>query len=44
LNAVNYIAKGAAERAGVNQTISVQWLKHAHAGHAIDNGVSVTQP
>jgi integrase/recombinase XerD len=40
--AVNYIVKDAAERAGVNPAASIHWLRHAHASHAIDNGVPVT--
>ena len=33
--AVNYIVKTAAERAGVNPAVSVHWLRHAHASHAM---------
>jgi site-specific recombinase XerD len=40
--AVNYIVKAAAERAGVNSAVSVHWLRHAHASHAIDNGAPIT--
>ena len=40
--AVNYIVKSAAERAGVNPAVSVHWLRHAHASHAIDNGAPIT--
>jgi integrase/recombinase XerD len=40
--AVNYMVKAAAERAGVNPAVSVHWLRHAHASHAIDNGAPIT--
>ncbi len=40
--AVNYLVKAAAERAGVNPAVSVHWLRHAHASHAIDNGAPIT--
>jgi integrase/recombinase XerD len=36
--AVNIIVKDAAERAGINSAVSIHWLRHAHASHAIDNG------
>src|SRR5262249_21706547 len=36
--AINFIVKEAADRAGVNLTASIQWLRHAHASHAIGNG------
>ena len=39
--AVNFIAKEAAERAGVNPAASIHWLRHAHASRAIDNGWTV---
>ena len=40
--AVNYMVKAAAKRAGVNPAVSVHWLRHAHASHAIDNGAPIT--
>ena len=40
--AINYMVKAAAERAGVNPAVSVHWLRHAHASHAIDNGAPIT--
>jgi site-specific recombinase XerD len=40
--AVNFIIKEAAERAGVNPAASIDWLRHAHASHAIDNGAPIT--
>jgi Phage integrase family len=40
--AVNYVVKAAAKRAGVNPAVSVHWLRHAHASHAIDNGAPIT--
>jgi site-specific recombinase XerD len=40
--AVNYMVKAAAERAGGNPAVSVHWLRHAHASHAIDNGAPIT--
>ena len=40
--AANYMVKAAAERAGVNPAVSVHWLRHAHASHAIDNGAPIT--
>ena len=40
--AVNFIVKAAAKRAGVNPAVSVHWLRHAHASHAIDNGAPIT--
>lgn len=39
---VNYLVKAAADRAGVNPAVSVHWLRHADASHAIDNGASIT--
>jgi integrase/recombinase XerD len=39
--AVNYIIKDAAQRAGVIPAASANWLRHAHASHAIDNGAPV---
>jgi site-specific recombinase XerD len=40
--AVNYMIKAAARRAGVNPAVSIHWLRHAHASHAIDNGAPIT--
>ena len=40
--AVNYVVKAAAKRARVNPAVSVHWLRHAHASHAIDNGAPIT--
>jgi integrase/recombinase XerD len=40
--AVNYMVKAAAKRAVVNPAVSVHWLRHAHASHAIDNGAPIT--
>lgn len=39
---INYIVKAAAKRAGVNPAVSVHWLRHAHASHAIDAGAPIT--
>ena len=36
------MVKAAAKRAGVNPAVSVHWLRHAHASHAIDNGAPIT--
>jgi integrase/recombinase XerD len=40
--AINFMVKEVAERAGVNPAMSIHWLRHAHASHAIDNGAPVT--
>jgi Phage integrase family len=40
--AIGYIVKAAARRAGVNPAASVNWLRHTHASHAIDNGAPIT--
>ena len=39
--AVNYMLKGAAERAGLPGGFSAHWLRHAHASHAIDHGAAL---
>ena len=39
---VNSIVKEAAERAGVNPTVTIHRLRNAHVSHAIDNGAPVT--
>ena len=38
---VNFIVKEAAERAGVNPAVTIQWLRDAHVAHAIDNGAPI---
>jgi integrase/recombinase XerD len=39
---IDYIAKAAAKRAGINPATSAHWLRHAHASHAIDGGAPIT--
>jgi integrase/recombinase XerD len=39
--AVNKMVKAAAKRAGVNETVSPHWLRHAHGSHAIERGASL---
>jgi integrase/recombinase XerD len=39
---INYLIKRTASRAGVNEAASAHWFRHAHASHAIDNGVPIT--
>lgn len=33
------IVRAAAARAGIDRNVSPQWLRHAHASHALDHGV-----
>jgi site-specific recombinase XerD len=39
---INYILKAIVKRAKGNPGTSPHWLRHAHASHAIDNGVPIT--
>ena len=39
---INYIVKAAAKWAGVDSAVSVHWLRHADASHAIDVGAPIT--
>lgn len=36
------IVRKAAQRAGLTQSISTHWLRHAHASHALDNGAPIS--
>ena len=36
--AIGYIVKAAAKRAGINPAVSVYWLRHTRASHALNNG------
>jgi integrase/recombinase XerD len=38
---VSRIVREAAERAGIEAHVSAHWLRHGHATHAMDNGVSL---
>ena len=38
---VRVILRRAAERAGLTESISPRWLRHAHASHALDHGVPI---
>jgi integrase/recombinase XerD len=38
---VHRIVKGAARRAGLPDTVSAHWLRHAHVSHALDRGAPV---
>lgn len=41
--AVNYVIKGAAERAGIIGAVSPHWLRHAHGSHALDRGATLAE-
>jgi site-specific recombinase XerD len=38
---VHRIVKAAAKRAGLPETVSAHWLRHAHVSHALDRGAPV---
>jgi site-specific recombinase XerD len=38
---VHRIVKQAAQRAGLPETVSAHWLRHAHVSHALDRGAPV---
>jgi integrase/recombinase XerD len=38
ITSVTSVVKRAAKRAGINPKLSMHWLRHAHASHAIDRG------
>ena len=35
------IVKDAADKVDVNPSVTTQWLRHAHASHALDNGAPI---
>ena len=40
---VNYMLKRTAKRAGIAETISPHWLRHAHGSHALDRGATLAE-
>jgi integrase/recombinase XerD len=40
-SSVTSVVKRAAKRAGINPKLSMHWLRHAHASHAIDRGATL---
>ncbi len=36
-----WIVRAAAKRVGVEKDVSLHWLRHAHASHALDTGAAV---
>jgi integrase/recombinase XerD len=41
--AVNGMVKRTTRKAGINEAISLHWLRHAHGSHAIDRGASLPE-
>jgi integrase/recombinase XerD len=41
--AVGYMLKRAARRAGVAETVSPRWLRHAHGSHALNRGATLAE-
>jgi integrase/recombinase XerD len=37
------MVKRAAAKAGINESVSPHWLRHAHGSHAIDRGASLPE-
>ena len=40
---VGYMLKRAAKRAGIAETVSPHWLRHAHGSHALDRGATLAE-
>ena len=40
---VGYMLKRAAKRAGIAETVSPHWLRHAHGSHALDRGATLPE-
>ena len=40
---VGYMLKRAAKRAGIAESISPHWLRHAHGSHALDRGATLAE-
>jgi integrase/recombinase XerD len=40
---VGYMLKRTAKRAGIAETVSPHWLRHAHGSHAIDRGATLAE-
>jgi site-specific recombinase XerD len=40
---VGYMLKRAAKRAGIADTVSPHWLRHAHGSHALDRGATLAE-
>ena len=40
---VNYMLKRTAKRAGIPETVSPHWLRHAHGSHALDRGATLAE-
>lgn len=38
---IHRVVVGAAERAGISENVSLHWLRHAHASHALDRGAPI---
>jgi integrase/recombinase XerD len=41
--AIGYMIKGAARRAGIAETVSPHWLRHAHGSHSLDRGATLAE-
>jgi integrase/recombinase XerD len=41
--AANGMVKRTARKAGINEAVSLHWLRHAHGSHAIDRGASLPE-
>jgi integrase/recombinase XerD len=41
--AISYMIKRAAKRAGIAETVSPHWLRHAHGSHALDRGATLAE-
>ena len=40
---VGYMLKRTAKRAGIAETVSPHWLRHAHGSHALDRGATLAE-
>ena len=40
---INYMLKRTAKRAGIADTVSPHWLRHAHGSHALDRGATLAE-
>ena len=41
--AIGYMIKRAAKHAGIAETVSPHWLRHAHGSHALDRGATLAE-
>lgn len=37
------MVKRTARKAGINEAVSLHWLRHAHGSHAVDRGASLPE-